>query len=227
MPTDSLPSFGLISPRSLLIWAGFEVVITIAWLLWHNSLPIRWSALVRLLRFTAIPYMALITGQISSTRIGLEGFDWQGSFTLGGMLVAVISMIWVGIRVSVQETALNHEPVSERSNTSGISIWVERGLTFVLCGGLELNWSFWRATFAYLIGLVLFETKSFTYWGVTIAVIYALPETLLTAPTAMTKLTNLAILFATSVIFLFTGNFWLCWAMHVILRFMALPTDGD
>lgn len=227
MPTDSLSNFELTLPRSLLIWVGLEVVISIAWLLWHKRVPARWVALVRFVRLCAVPYLALITGEVSSMRMGFEGFDWQNSFTLGSTLVAVIAVIWVAIRVSIQETVSNAEPQSAKYAGFELSNWSERGLAFVLCGGLEMNWSFWRANFIYLLSLAPVKIESITYWGVAAALLMVLPDTLLVIPKATAKLTNLAILLATSVIFLFTGNFWMCWAMHVILRLTALPESRE
>ena len=60
--------FELATVQSLLIWAIAEAILTCGWLLLQHRLPQRWYSLIQLVRLSAIPYFALISGQISVDR---------------------------------------------------------------------------------------------------------------------------------------------------------------
>mgnify|MGYP003385887586 CR=1 FL=1 len=56
-----------------------------------------------------------------------------------------------------------------------------------------------------------------SYWSIWIAAALALPFSLLHQPTAYHRLVKAAILVMTSILFFYTRNFWLCWAVHAIV----------
>ncbi len=63
------------------------------------------------------------------------------------------------------------------------------------------------------------------YWSIWIAALLALPFSLLHQPTAYHRLVKAAILVMTSILFFYTRNFWLCWAVHAIAwLLLAQPT---
>jgi hypothetical protein len=58
-------------------------------------------------------------------------------------------------------------------------------------------------------------------WG---GALLVLPLSLLLQPTGLQRLVKLVILVVTSVLFLYTRNFWLCWLVHAALVLLFTTT---
>ena len=57
-------------------------------------------------------------------------------------------------------------------------------------------------------------------WG---AALMALPLAVALQPSTPLRLTKVAILAVTTVVFLYTRNFWLCWLIHAALAVLFTP----
>ena len=222
MPTANLSVLELTNNRSLLFWVAFECLVTLIWLFSQFRIAAKWYAIARLVRLVTIPYLALLLGQISPRDMGLTGYDWSSSLSLGSLVMVAMLALWIGVR-TVGMTAnsdLPEQPLPERHR---FATWPNRGLLVLLSGGLELNWSFWRASGAQVLSNLFMPTQSPTYWGIALAFVIVLPDTLFASTSHEGRLLNVAILIATSVLFLFTKNFWLCWILHLLLQWTITP----
>ena len=61
------------------------------------------------------------------------------------------------------------------------------------------------------------------YWAIWCAAGIILIELLLFRPGFFPLLIQLVALMTTSILFFYTRNFWLCWAMHVTVQLMTAP----
>jgi len=222
MSVDSSPMFELANVQSLLIWAIAEAILTGGWLLLQHRLPQRWYSLIQLVRLSAIPYFALISGQISPRLMGFSGYDWSNSLSIGSLLIVSVFALWIGIRVTEEANSVAVEATPEQLSLGMSLKWSINGLLLLTAGGWELNWAFWRVVFSQGVALLVAGIESPLYWGIACAVLFALLTLFFSALTPAARITSVAILIATSVLFLFTRNFWLCWFLHAMLQLASV-----
>lgn len=158
-----------------------------------------------------LPYAALITGGISPRLMGVMYIDWRTSLTLGvGLALAAVALAGVArITLLPRPHAVDDAPSPAPalgSLASGIA----------LHGVEEWFWSFLRGAVAETLLRMQFSLDTPTYWSIWIAAALALPFALLQQPDAHHRLVKGAILMMTSILFFYTRNFWLCWAVHAI-----------
>lgn len=223
MPTATLSVLELTNNRALLVWVVLECLVILVWLVFQFKISIKWYAFIRLVRLAAIPYSALLLGQISPRDMGLTGYDWSSSLALGSLIMVAMLALWIGVRTTGTSASADppEQPLLEHSN---VSLWPNRGLLVLLSGGVELNWSFWRASGVQILSYVPMPIQSPAYWGIVLAFLIVLPDTLRATTSHIGRILNAAILIATSVLFLFTKNFWLCWILHLLLQWTMPPS---
>jgi hypothetical protein len=102
--------------------------------------------------------------------------------------------------------------------------WTARLALIGRSGAEEWFWCFLRAAL-WEIALSLPATAvSPIYWSAWGAALLALPLALLLQPNGPLRLIKLVILAVTTVVFLYTRNFWLCWLVHATLALLFTPT---
>lgn len=223
MAADSSLIFERTAIQSLMIWGVAETVVTVIWLILHHRISQRWYQFAQLIRLCAIPYLALLAGEISQRSMGLTGYDWGNSLSVGSILMIVIVAIWFGIRIAEESSSLPLDADVQENGLRTSSNWSKNGLKVLTASGLELNWCFWRVIGTQLTAWLFVELDSPIYWGVTLSVMLLAIFIFFSSSSLATTLTNITILIATSVLFLFTRNFWLCWLLHTILLLSAMP----
>jgi hypothetical protein len=167
-----------------------------------------------------IPYLALITGGVSPRWLGVASVDWRAGLTLGiGLALALVALAAL-VRVMLASGAprtpaaprdMAAAPVSELV-TASVTVSVVVGLS----GVEEWFWCFLRSAVAESLVILQLPLDLPVYWSIWIAALLALPSALLVQPTAYHRLVKVAILLMTSILFFYTRNFWLCWAVHAI-----------
>ena len=115
------------------------------------------------------------------------------------------------------------EAASEQLSLGMSLKWSINGLLLLTAGGWELNWAFWRVVFSQGVALLAVGIESPLYWGIACAVLFALLTLFFSALTPAARITSVAFLIATSVLFLFTRNFWLCWFLHAMFQLTSMP----
>lgn len=166
-----------------------------------------------------LPYLALITGGVSPRLMGVLYIDWRTSLTLGVGLALTMAAVAGVARLSLltgSRTAHTDAP------SQGWGVIVS---SIGVSGVEEWFWCFLRGGIEEALLLMQFSLDVPAYWSIWIAAALALPFSLLHQPTIHHRLVKSAILLMTSILFFYTRNFWLCWAVHAITwLLLAQPT---
>lgn len=165
-----------------------------------------------------LPYLALITGGVSPRLMGVLYIDWRVSLTLGiGLALAMVALAGV-TRISL----LSSSRVTHAGPPQG---WGAIASSIGVSGVEEWFWCFLRGSVEETLLLAQFSLDVPAYWSIWIAALLALPFSMLQQPTAYQRLVKAAILTMTAILFFYTRNFWLCWAVHAIAwLLLAQPT---
>jgi hypothetical protein len=188
-------------------WLALDLLVAAA--LW--MLPVRYGrreTLARPLRWIVLPSMALLAGALSPQALGLAGIDWQAGITLGLGIVLGLLLLLALVRLTVRE------PAGDPQEAAGSAA----SLYALLYGGAQqFHWCFQRgallALFVSLAALPAAAMRAPVYWATWVAVLIALPGLLFVAPGLPRLYTGIALV-ATAILFFYTRNFWLCWALH-------------
>lgn len=166
-----------------------------------------------------LPYLALITGGVSPRLMGVLYIDWRTSLTLGvGLALAMVALAGVARISLLTGGRADHTDAPSRG-------WGVIMSSIGVSGVEEWFWCFLRGGVEEALLLMQFSLDVPAYWSIWIAAALALPFTLLNQPTAYHRLAKGAILVMTSILFFYTRNFWLCWAIHAITwLLLAQPT---
>ena len=197
---------------SLLGW----VAIRLTSRFWSPS-QLRW---INLARWILIPYAGLISGSLSPRLMGLTGIDWQATLSIGIVLTAILIGLMAVVRFTLAAsgeidslgTEANRLNSSETSGrTTGLPSYA---LSVFMAGAEQFQWSFLRGAVWEIALLTAAGTDLTSYWAIWIATLLALPAVLLQPLSRADKLLKVAILVISTILFIFTRNFWLCWIFH-------------
>lgn len=157
-----------------------------------------------------LPYLALIAGGASPRLMGLLYIDWMTSLRLGvGLTLGLIALAAV-VRLSLGR---GNAGLSETDRASEPH-WVVT-LTAVVSGGVEeFFWCFLRGAVLETMLALQVAMQTPLYWSIWIAATLALPLSMAYRESGYARLATLAVLVMTSILFFYTRNFWLCWAVH-------------
>ncbi len=170
------------------------------------------------LRWLFVPGAALLAGAVSPQIMGFAGLDWQVGLTLGlGLLVGLLVLL------GLVQLAIRQQPESMPAPaTRGAPL-----LYALLHGGArQFHWCFQRgAMLVVLVSLAALPASGIetpAYWAMWAAVLIALPGLFFDPPGAPRLFTGIALV-STAILFFYTRNFWLCWALHAgILAFAGV-----
>jgi hypothetical protein len=195
-------------------WLVISLVAAIVLLVARHYMNPPWRNWLAPAYWLSIPYLALLAGAVSPRLMGIYWIDWRTTFQLGaGLLLAVGLLALVAWLLAV--------PRAGRGSGAG---WSQRLAWIGLAGAEEWFWCFLRAAL-WEIALALPQlTTSPVYWSAWGAALLALPLAVALQPSGPLRLVNLAILAVTTVVFLYTHNFWLCWLVHAALSVLFAPT---
>lgn len=169
------------------------------------------------------PYLALIAGGASPRLMGLSAIDWALSLRIGvGLALGVLAFALLARAASSRTDELSEKGDARPDPQHWLGILASVGL----CGAEEFFWSFLRGATAELFVTLSVTLDASGYWAVWLAALLAAPMAALTQPTTMHRLVKLAILAMTSVLFFYTYNFWLCWALHVLSWMLLLSAHS-
>lgn len=171
-----------------------------------------------------IPYLALITGGVSPRLMGFQHIDWVSSLQFGiGLALGMVGLAVVA-RVTLLAGAKNRTPVSTSFPSDR---WLLIVAAFALSGAEEWFWCFLRSAVSEVLWMLQLPLDVPAYWSVWIAAALAMPFALAAQSTALERLVKASILAMTSILFFYTYNFWLCWAVHAIVwLLLAQPTPN-
>ncbi len=156
----------------------------------------------------AILYAALLLGVLDAWRLGLSGFDWENSLVVAGLMaITTGALLWLHSQYARQPSpALPH-----------IAAHPSRVATVWRAAFNQAHLAFYRAVLAGLIG---------SYNGAFAALGLVVGEWALNPawragwahePQQKAQSFDLVLALTTTVLFLYTGNLWVGFAVHAVL----------
>ena len=215
--TDALQQ--IMTPSNEGFWLALDVLCGVLFWLGVRFVPMRWRNLALITRWLAIPYLGLLAGGVSPRLMGLSGLDWRNGLTLGVGLIAVV----LGLLLFVQMSGFS----IRMESGSGLSVQggarqttlADRIYGLLASGAEEFHWCFLRAALL-AIAFIGWGGES-GYGAIWLAGLIAVPEAFLAAPSSTLRLHKVVAFLATTILFLFVHNFWLCWALHAAIMLFA------
>lgn len=219
-------------------WLLLSVLISFVLCLVWGVIPKGAHRVTLMARFVFLPYIGLLTGALSPHFMGLNGLDWLTGLSLGLGLCFVLLLALVFVRVTVAlANPRNHRPGRVEPTLAKMrdGLPSDKGQLHLsaliyhscLSGAEEFHWAFLRGTLWEVLLTSPTPSTLPIYWAVWGSTLLALPELLLGGRNLLERLVKLVILVSTSILFLYTRNFWLCWMLHtfagLVLRFHQLP----
>lgn len=211
-------------PQSPVFWLLVSIVATIglATAYWRTRRV--WITWLWIGQWILIPYLGLISGGISPRLMGLAYLDWPATLGFGSGLLFVILALLVAVRIAAeisdrlpaqslhagQQLGRDHD---DKSSTSG-QFWRYAALIIVLGGIEEFHWVFLRGALWETLFLAPTAVELPAYWSIWLAAAAVVFETALRRPSFEQWLVQVTVLATTSILFLYTRNFWLCWILH-------------
>lgn len=221
-------------------WLGATLLCGLALLIIYRQTPASYRRPLHTIRWLVIPYLGLLTGGISPRFMGVTEINWFASFGFGLVLIAGILAVLALIR-SVTAFPVSTAPtVSTAIATASLSRAPSPQLlgeaerqkryatafsTSVLTiGAEEFHLTFLRSAIWELLLTFFVAPVQAGYWAAWAALLLALPEAVYYPATVTERLCKGALLVATTVLFIFTRNFWLCWLLHLLGWILLAPS---
>lgn len=182
----------------------------------ESALPRAWRLRLWAALWVLVPYLGLLSGGLSPRLMGLSGSDWSLSLGLG-VGIAFGALLLLGLVRALLE-------MGERPLLSGAPLRHSGLGALVFWSGItQFYWAFLRGGVWELL-LTAPQPPEFPgYWAVWIAAALIAAQILWARPAVPSLILQLATLLTTSILFFYSHNFWLCWAFHAALQFLAAP----
>jgi hypothetical protein len=198
-------------------WILFSYVLWLPIKLIGRRWPQRQRRWLNMARWVLIPYAGLMAGSLSPRLMGLTGIDWYLTLGIGIALTVTLLVTLAIVGFLLREKA--GRTVTDVTTAKSPSVrarpgWASATVLVLAAGAEQFHWSFLRGAIWEILMLEQMTIGQPGYWAVWIAALVALPEILLQPPLPTLRLIKVAILVVTSILFIFTRNFWLCWVLH-------------
>jgi hypothetical protein len=214
-----------LSPAAPGFWLLISILCTALLSSARDLIPPRWRAPLWFANWLLIPYLGLLVGSLSPRLMGLARIDWQATLGLGlglGFGILVL-LVLARIVVDLPEPHPTGEDSAATEPDATHSGWQRLGTALVWAGGLEFHWAFMRGALWEILLTAPTPVELPGYWAVWGAALIAAVEILAVRPTFVRWLVLMTTLVVTSVLFLYTRNFWLCWLVHAAIQLIANP----
>lgn len=194
-------------------WLALALAAWLAALLSLPRLNARSRRWAQAARWTLIPYAGLLLGGLSPYFMGLANLDWTVSLGLGLGLIFAVSAAAFFVRIVVAQAgslAADSPPAA-----SPLPL-----LTFLFLGAEQFYWTFLRGAIWELLRTLPDGPALPAYWAVWLAAALALADITAQRLPAEERLVKTLGLAATTVLFFYTRNFWLCWLLYAAVWFI-------
>ena len=173
-------------------------------------------------------YVALLVGVLSPRLMGLSQIDLGTGLGLGALFATLSVGVLLAAGLTYRRTRYTGSPYASLGQAVGTSVRL-----VLESGALQWHWAFYRsAIIAAAAGMGL---SSPVYWGAWLAVGWICLEGALspflwrdlrTPGLAEIRMLRGVLLFATTVVYLLSRNFWLAWALHALIVVIVEPRLG-
>ncbi|MCX6049920.1 MAG: hypothetical protein NT075_32890 [Chloroflexi bacterium] len=197
------------------IWLLLSLIASALLLLLKQQLTTNWHARLTIGLWIGIPYLGLLLGGLSPRLIGLSAVDWVASLGLGLGLLFIMVLLLMLVRSTMPMPRTNDPSVQ-----TPLATYVSQTLQH---GAQEFHWCFYRGAIWELLQMMPNPPALPAYWAVWLAALFALPGALIRPSYAPQRLLLIGIVIATTVLFFYTHNFWLCWLLHTAAWLIVNP----
>jgi hypothetical protein len=197
------------------IWLLLGLIANTLLLLFRRQIAPGWRDRCAIAIWIGIPYLGLLLGGLSPRLIGLSTIDWLSSLGLGLGLLFVMLVLLVLVRATTNTPGADDPPARTDLATYLYQVMQH--------GAEEFYWCFLRGALWEFIQMLPNPPALPAYWAVWLAALLALPEALFWPIHTAQRLLSLVVLIATTVLFFYTRNFWLCWLLHTAAWFIVNP----
>jgi len=210
-------------------WLLADLLLGVVILIFYQLFPSAYRPAIRNLRWVLLPYGALLTGGISPRLMGLTGINWLTSFGLGIGVIAALLALLIFVRSTTDFIAIAPENALAESSEAGRSpksTSTYRPFSLVplfTAGAEEFHWSFLRGALWEILQSSTQPMEQGAYWAVWFAALFALPTIFRFQSTPLARFFNVILLLLTTVLFIYTQNFWLCWLLHGLVLLLLTP----
>jgi hypothetical protein len=225
-----------LNPQSPLFWLLISLVMTIGLAVAHWRTRSPWVLWLWIAQWILVPYLGLLSGGLSPRLMGLAFLDWPATFSLGFGLIFVIIALLVFVRASIAfsdrtSSDTRGDNATEITSDNGVGAarlpgW-QRILWVIFLGGAEeFHWVFLRGALWEILLTAPVTVEPPAYWAIWAAAALIVFETALRRPPFEQWLIQITVLVATSILFLYTRNFWLCWILHATALLLLNPSES-
>jgi hypothetical protein len=210
-----------LSPYAPGFWLLVGILSTALLTTIQEYIPARWRGLIWFAHWLLIPYLGLLMGGLSPRLLGLAGHDWLAGLGLGlGLIFAVVILL----TLSRALTDLGAPATTPAEAAEGLRLgWHTISSTLLWCGIEQFHWVFLRGGIWEMLQTFPNPPELVGYWAIWCAAGVILLELLMLRPGFFPLLIQLVALTTTSILFLYTRNFWLCWILHVAVQLLTAP----
>jgi hypothetical protein len=213
--------WGQLQPTAPGLWLLLNLLGLVGFILARPWLRQSQRNLVLLIRWLLIPYLGLISGGLSPRLLGLHVIDWLPSISLGiGIAFTVLATLLVVRAVTTFPLGHNDQSLSDSPLRSD---WMHYPREWLISGAEEFHWAFLRGSLWELF--LRFPTPPATpgYLAVWFATLLASCELIFSPWGNQRRWLKLVVLLATTILFFYSQNFWLCWFVHAAAWLILLP----
>ncbi len=178
----------------------------------------------RFFGFGIPPFLALQAGLVTSSAMGLAQVDWLRPFGVGLVVAAVLLIIFALAAWHYRVWAASAGALSALEMATAARDAVPPYLAPFLAAAEQLYWALLRVGGVAFLLMAGASAEIASYWGAwagfgLMALCWlanpAWRATVRTPIGAYAEMTRFGILLASTVLFLFSGNLWLTWGVHM------------
>ena len=212
------------TPTAPLFWLAVGLLTTALVLSLQDYISPLWRGRVWFAHWLLIPYLGLLAGGLSPRLLGLANIDWLASLGLGVGLLFGVTALLVFVRAVVDLG----DPADMTGPRRFLGVLTRPGWRIfaglALWSGIEqFHWAFLRGGLHETLLTLPTPPALPGYWAIWGAAGIILVEVLWARRDLAHLVIQLATLLTTSILFFYTHNFWLCWILHVLVRWIASP----
>ncbi len=210
-------------------WLLGDLFVGFAILAIYHLISPAYRPAIRILRWILVPYSALLAGGISPRLMGLLGINWLTSFGLGLGLIAALLGLLILVRSTTDFIAIDPAATSEASSQIEVSFFHPVSYKpfslapLFAAGAEEFHWSFLRGSLWEILQSADHPIDQVAYWAIWLAALLALPAIFRFQRALLERFFKIILLSLTTVLFIYTQNFWLCWLLHGLVLLLLTP----
>jgi hypothetical protein len=163
-------------------------------------------------RWLLVPYLGLVSGGLSPRLMGLNNIDWLVSLSLG---IGIIFVVLAALLLVRATTLLSTRFADSQTRLTASLRLTPYGVVLLRSGAEEFHWAFLRGGLWELMLALPVSLTHPAYAAVWLAAAFATVELISFPASNRRRLVKLIILVATTLLFFYTRNFWLCWLLHI------------